>query len=209
MIKHKINNIINITQMKITLRTLFLFTILSSLIVLSIQKSRLGKSRSMKHRQPLVGGYSNSVSDILQRQANFKNPKIYEMIPLSINSDLNTGRIEEANSVPTNSLYYNGAEKLNAIKIMCQSYDMFPTTCVQNAHCGWCGSSNTCVAGTPRGPLGNCLRNAFIFNAPNDNWSPFTAGNINLYARDKQFRPILHLTPTPDMENVYVNKPYM
>ena len=86
---------------------------------------------------------------------------------------------------------------------------MFPTTCVQNAHCGWCGSSNTCVAGTPRGPLGNCLRNAFIFNAPNDNWSPFTAGNINLYARDKQFRPILHLTPTPDMENVYVNKPYM
>ena len=190
--------------------TLTLFLLLTlSLIAYSSQKSHLRKSRKSRIHQSLVPGYSHSVSDILQREGGFKSPKLMDSIPLSLNNELNTGKIEEATSLPSSSLYYNGAENLNAIKIMCHSYDMFPTSCVKNANCGWCGNRNTCIAGTPKGPLGNCLRSAYVYAAPSDQWNPFNSGDINLYARDKQFRPLLHLAPTPKMDNVYVNKPYL
>jgi hypothetical protein len=83
-----------------------------------------------------------------------------------------------------------------------------PQSCVNNAGCGWCGDKNTCIPGTPSGPLAPCMRNTFLYTAPTPEWNPFRAGTINILAVDPKGRPQLNLTPNPDMSRINVWNPY-
>jgi len=117
-----------------------------------------------------------------------------------------TGIMGEANEVRSvEKFYYDGTENLgSSIHVNCDVYSTIPNQCVHNSHCGWCGSSNTCIPGTSRGPLANCLRSTFLYSAPSDTWNPLKAGTVNIRALDKKERSVLHIAPNPDLRNVLV-----
>jgi hypothetical protein len=108
--------------------------------------------------------------------------------------------------------YYDGTSNLSAIHINCNVLSLNPASCVHNANCGtylinflgWCGSSNTCVAGNNSGPLGNCLRNTYLYSSPSSEWNPLKAGTINLHAQNKSGGNAFILTPEPDLSKISV-----
>lgn len=69
---------------------------------------------------------------------------------------------------------------------------------------GWCGSSNTCVPGNSAGPLGNCLRNTFLYTSPSSDWNPLKAGTINIFGQNKSGGNAFILTPEPDLNKISV-----
>ena len=38
--------------------------------------------------------------------------------------------------------------------------------------CGWCASSNSCIAGNSLGPTAPCLRSSYMFTSPAQDWNP-------------------------------------
>ena len=64
---------------------------------------------------------------------------------------------------------------------------------------GWCGSNSTCVAGNNSGPMGNCLRNSFLYSSPSSDWNPLKAGTINIASGGKMI-----ITPEPNLRKIYV-----
>lgn len=45
---------------------------------------------------------------------------------------------------------------------------------MNKSSCGWCGSTQGCVAGTNLGPLEPCLKSSFIYATPRNDWNPQT-----------------------------------
>ncbi len=90
----------------------------------------------------------------------------------------------------------------------CSSYSLKPQLCVGNAQCGWCGQNNSCIPGTPSGPLAPCFKDTFLYSAQNPNWNPFRAGTVNIRAWDDKKRPQIIVAPTPDVQNMNVWAPY-
>ena len=89
------------------------------------------------------------------------------------------------------------------MNVDCNVYSTVPDKCVNNASCGWCGDKTKCIPGTSRGPLSPCLRKTFIYKRISKKWNPLKAGTINI----NHGGAVTH-TANPDMDRVYVNKPY-
>lgn len=130
-----------------------------------------------------------------------------DKIPIHLNNPY-TGVMADANAFITDKNYYNGRDNINAIHVNCNVYSTVPADCVHNMNCGWCGQSNTCVPGTQAGPMGNCMRNTYLYTAPSDKWNPLKAGTINVLAINHKEEPLNHIVPTPNMEKYEVNHPY-
>jgi hypothetical protein len=130
-----------------------------------------------------------------------------EKIPIHLNHPY-TGVITNAVGFITDKNYYNGRDNLNAININCNVYNTQPASCVHNMKCGWCGQSNTCIPGTSAGPMGNCLRNTYLFSSPSAEWNPLKAGTINILAVNQKGVPLNHIVAEPNLNRVAVNAPY-
>lgn len=88
-------------------------------------------------------------------EANYKQPTMVKDLSsekLTDDSDVVKGEVEEKESVKT---YYNGELKLNRIRVMCKDYKS-ASGCYSISHCGWCGSSNSCIEGNRKGPVESC-----------------------------------------------------
>ena len=81
------------------------------------------------------------------------------------------GPAETVNEIPTSTDYYDGSSKLNVIKVTCNIYAN-KLDCLRSSHCGWCGSTSSCVLGNNLGPLQKCVRSTYIFSAPSPNFNP-------------------------------------
>ena len=130
-----------------------------------------------------------------------------DKIPIHLNNPF-PGVMVKANGFITDKNYYNGRDNLNAIHMNCNVYNTTPADCVHNMKCGWCGQSNTCIAGTSAGPLGNCLRDSFLYTAPSAFWNPLKAGTINILAINKTGSALNHIVPEPNMNKVAIHAPY-
>lgn len=136
------------------------------------------------------------------------NAIVIPYVPLSLNNNLNTGKIEEASTMIKDRAYYDGSNNLSAIHVDCNVYTTNPPACVKQSKCGWCGEKNSCVSGTNTGPLGNCMRNSFLYSMPSPEWNPLKAGTINILSVDTNGQPMTHLTPEPNLRGVDVYNPY-
>lgn len=189
------------------LQIIFLLLVTYSLSL----KLKTGQIGAIPYISPAAGPveYTNINGDtaqILTTYAGLVEPTYMEKIPVNLNTPF-TGEIAEANARVTNKFYYNGAEKLNVIKVDCGEFAKNPNGCFQSHGCGWCGETNTCVSGTPQGPNVKCIKDYF-FDKPSKNWEPFKAGTMNFYVHDKKYEPLIHTTPTPDMSKVNVVNTY-
>jgi hypothetical protein len=88
-------------------------------------------------------------------------PKI---VPLS---EMKTPKLT-ADENPSISIFYDGSNKLNRIKVQCKIYTN-PKDCVHQSGCGWCGSLTRCIKGTQIGPLEPCVKSTYIFTSPYKN----------------------------------------
>jgi hypothetical protein len=131
-----------------------------------------------------------------------------DRIPMYMNHNLNTGKIEPAETWIKDKVYYDGSDNLSAIHVDCNLFSTNPPACVHNAGCGWCGESGKCVNGNSSGPLSPCLKNTFLFSAPTPEWNPLKAGAINILTLDSKGKPLNHITPEPNLRNIDVFKPY-
>lgn len=174
-------------------------------------KLKDGQIGAIAYTSPAAGPekYTNingETSQVLTTYAGLVEPTYIEKIPINLNTPF-TGEIAEANGRVTNKFYYNGAEKLNVIKVDCGEFAKNPNGCFQSGGCGWCGETNSCVSGTPQGPNVKCIKDYF-FNKPSENWEPLKAGTMNFYVHDKKYEPLIHTTPTPDMSKINVDNTY-
>jgi len=71
---------------------------------------------------------------------------------------------QSAEENPSISVFYDGTNKLNTIKIECKIYTN-PKDCVHQSGCGWCGQLTRCIKGTQIGPLEPCVRSTYIFTS--------------------------------------------
>jgi hypothetical protein len=136
-----------------------------------------------------------------------------ESIPHSLNSGLNDGSVHDAvivsgqsNGVSGSSTYYDGTKNINVIKVNCDEFTPTPTICVNQHECGFCETTNSCMRGTPNGPLGDsCIASAFKYTLPSD-WHPLqNPGTVNIRAVDKNNQPLIVKAPTPDLAKVFLN----
>jgi hypothetical protein len=54
---------------------------------------------------------------------------------------------------------------------------------MKQSSCGWCGSTNSCIAGNNLGPLAPCLAGKFFFSAPDSNFNLLNHNNISISRR--------------------------
>jgi hypothetical protein len=130
-----------------------------------------------------------------------------EKIPIHLNNPY-TGVMANANGFITDKFYYNGRDNLNAIHINCNVYSTQPSACVHNMKCGWCGQSNTCIAGSQSGPLASCLRSTFLYSAPSSDWNPLKAPAVNILAVNQKGESQTTIVPEPTLGNVNIYQPY-
>jgi hypothetical protein len=69
---------------------------------------------------------------------------------------------------------------------------------------GWCGSNNSCISGNSSGPLGNCLRNTYLYSSPSNDWNPLKAGTMNIQGVNKSGGNAFILTSEPDLSKIFV-----
>jgi len=102
----------------------------------------------------------------------YYSPEVVSRLPDRIPPPLR-GPSETVDEIPSENDFYDGSKKLNLVKINCKIYAK-ALDCVHNSHCGWCGSTQGCVAGTNLGPLEPCVKSSFIYaNNQNHNyWNP-------------------------------------
>eukprot|EP00340_Litonotus_pictus_P008555 CAMPEP_0170529604 /NCGR_PEP_ID=MMETSP0209-20121228/26556_1 /TAXON_ID=665100 ORGANISM="Litonotus pictus, Strain P1" /NCGR_SAMPLE_ID=MMETSP0209 /ASSEMBLY_ACC=CAM_ASM_000301 /LENGTH=221 /DNA_ID=CAMNT_0010821763 /DNA_START=1 /DNA_END=666 /DNA_ORIENTATION=+ len=67
--------------------------------------------------------------------------------------------------------YYNGEKNLNTFRLICRGFTD-SKACHKISHCGWCGSSNSCVEGTPNGPVEDC-KNKATYSYDGQMWAFF------------------------------------
>ena len=56
---------------------------------------------------------------------------------------------------PSLKNYYDGELNLTAARVVCGNFKI-PKQCNTFNHCGWCGSSKTCIEGNKEGPIEPC-----------------------------------------------------
>ena len=167
-----------------------------------INKSNEVKTR--KNHKKDIKAYPGDPSLIIASEAGYKSPIITSDIS-SINDP--ESKKETANAHISKEIYYNGKDNLNVQKIECAKLSKSPTKCISDKLCGWCKSDNTCIPGTPEGPLTEC-KGIYSFSDPNVKITPLNASNINIYTLDKNKNPIYKKTYQPDLDKVNVS-PYL
>lgn len=90
----------------------------------------------------------------LRDSSTYKIPEIVDNIDTSVSHEYEkeSGEAVEKESVKN---YYNGELNLNRVRVICKGYNS-PSSCYSISHCGWCGSSNSCIEGTRHGPVERC-----------------------------------------------------
>jgi len=99
---------------------------------------------------------------------------------------LNTGKVETVDEVASERDYYDGSRKLQISVVTCNQWSTKQEACLHQGSCGWCGSSNTCIAGNAAGPQAPCLRGTFLYTNPRPDFNPFD--NPNLKAERVNFQ---------------------
>lgn len=140
---------------------IFLMLLISCSITFSKSKNTKNLKNKLNSNQELVqvdnvyhfSEGSDGGNKILNEE-NYKPPTLVEDLSKEKLTDDNVqqGEIEEKESVKE---YYNGELKLNRIRILCKDYKSV-SGCYSMSHCGWCGSSNSCIEGTRNGPVERC-----------------------------------------------------
>lgn len=182
-------------QSKIIFTLSFLIILFDS--TLEISKKKFLKNKSQKSKQ-FLKGKTPILSDLIVEKATYKTPVTTEFLSGGNYPDYYDGKIEDANVHYSNEIYYNGKDHLNALVVECKQMTMFPSRCMKNKFCGWCQESQSCIPGTPKGPMIKC-KGIFDFTNPNTPFNPFTAGDVNLYI-EKGGKPSIVKTATPDMK---------
>lgn len=118
----------------------------------------------------------------VDNQANFKSPLVVAVLPPRIN--LNTGKIETIDELPSEVDYYDGSKKLHINVVNCNQWLNQKEACIHQGSCGWCGSSNSCVSGNSMGPTAPCLRGTFSFSAPANDFNPFNDSSLHAIRRE-------------------------
>ena len=119
--------------------------------------SNLPASESVAYALGSNGGYT------LKNEYNYKTPQMVDkLVPRNSPYDVATKGMELADEVPSITHYYDGAPKLNSIKITCKIY-MSMSDCLHQSGCGWCGATSGCVSGNQMGPLEACAKSTYIF----------------------------------------------
>lgn len=97
------------------------------------------------------------------------NPDVYvapEFVDDLTKQNLHKYDKEEAVADEKESIkhYYDGELNLNQYRLICSNY-ITPKNCHSISHCGWCGSSNSCIEGTKAGPVEKCKdKKTFTYN---------------------------------------------
>ena len=107
----------------------------------------------------------------VDNSSNFKAPLVVAKLPPRTN--LNTGKIETIDEVASETDYYDGSKKLKITVVNCNQWSSKKEACMHQGSCGWCGSSNQCIAGNSLGPTAPCLRGTFLFSSPSADFNPF------------------------------------
>jgi hypothetical protein len=188
--------------------------LISTILSAKVHKFHKAYSRKNKNNLPIDlhddsfnWGYASNDNYMLQNAAGFIEPQIMEKIPIHLNKPY-TGVIGEADGFVTDKFYYNGSYNLSAVHVQCNAYNNNPHGCTRNSGCGWCGQNNTCVAGSEKGPIGDCLRKTFLYSSPSNEWNPLKAWDVNVLAVDKKGQPLVSQTWEPELNKIDVNNPY-
>ena len=152
--------------------------------------------------------YANADGFLLQDAAGFKTPDYVDKVNRIIHNPY-TGIMTTAQAISTNKLFYDGRANLNAEHILCNNFNLLPQKCVGSASCGWCTDSNTCIEARPGNAVNNCLRKSVIYTLPSREWNPLHAGHINLMAKDAGGRNAINVVPTPSLNEIHNNSPYV
>ncbi len=107
----------------------------------------------------------------VDNEANFKAPLIVAKLPKKNN--LNIGKPETVDEIASETDYYDGSKKLKITVINCNQWSSKKEACIHQGQCGWCGSSNSCIAGNEHGPTAPCLRGTFLYTSPAADFNPF------------------------------------
>lgn len=179
----------------------FTFTVLL-LINFSLESLKKKKKHNLK-KEKKSKVVNNVLNDpIVMENSGYRSPIIVERLSMGRDPEYFQSAPFDAEIVNTGDVYYNGKEHLNAKIIECNSLTI-PTECMASALCGWCGHSNSCIPGTPKGPLTKCS-GKFAFTKA-DQLNAFNAGTINLNVRKQNGDPALIKTDTPDMSSIILN----
>lgn len=82
--------------------------------------------------------------------------------------------------MPSPENYYDGTTGLKITVTNCNQYATQQDACMNNGNCGWCSSSNSCIAGNSAGPLAPCMRGNYTFTAPSSDWNPLNTNNYSM-----------------------------
>jgi len=85
--------------------------------------------------------------------------------------------VEAADTVSTNTDYYDGEKSLMQVSVMC-SKSQDKASCLSQESCGWCGSSNSCIKGTTLGPLEKCVKSSFVFYKEVNSFNKSESGEL-------------------------------
>lgn len=104
------------------------------------------------------GGYV--VSDERNFSKNYqKVDKLRPMPPMP------RGPKEFVDEIPSNTHYYDGEFKLNAMKVNCHVYGTI-FDCTHQPQCGWCHKTAGCIMGNNLGPMESCPTSQYVFDYP-------------------------------------------
>lgn len=132
--------------------------------------------------------------------SNYKLPEYVDKLPQRKQL---RGEISTIEEIKTNPDYYDGQLKMgedkNSMKkTSCGEWTTQPEACKKVGNCGWCSSSNSCIAGNEKGPLMPCKAGAFKFETPPENWNVYPKGteiNVTSQIVGKDEKEIFTITP--------------
>jgi hypothetical protein len=128
----------------------------------------------------------------LQHQNDFKGVTYVDVLPPRKQL---RGEVTSVLEVPSVTDYYDGTTNFKTKTVKCNQWTMQKEVCLKQRSCGWCASSNTCIAGNNLGPLARCLRGRFEYTAPKENWNPLDTDNVNVSRRQVGPAQLTNFTP--------------
>lgn len=112
------------------------------------------------------------------------NPNIYHTVSIVARlpkaNNLKPGVITTIDEIPSNVDYYDGKINYKTTTEKCNQWTNIKELCLTQTACGWCNSSNLCIAGNNLGPLAPCLKGKFMYSIPKENFNPFNTDHVNV-----------------------------
>lgn len=146
--------------------SLLMFIIFNLLCSFFLYNSKSLKSKSQKKDDPPTDVYSfadgTDGGNNLRNDADYIKPTVVDDLKKEklLDYDPESAVADEKESIKN---YYDGEMNLNVVELRCHNFKS-SKNCYNISHCGWCGSSNSCVEGNRDGPIGNCKdKHTYIF----------------------------------------------